>query len=67
MDKLITIHMIISLKQKIMIPKQQKLNQATYSSDLCIQLLNLYTQINDIVYDPFYGNWNYGKCLRNKK
>ena len=31
------------------------LNKATYSSDLCIQLLNIYAKENCIVYDPFMG------------
>lgn len=30
-------------------------NKATYSSDLCKQLLNLYCPENGIVYDPFMG------------
>ena len=32
-----------------------KLNKATYSSDLCKQLLNIYAQPNITVYDPFMG------------
>lgn len=32
-----------------------KLNKATYSSDLVLQLLNIYAHNDDIVYDPFYG------------
>lgn len=49
--------------------KTTKLNQATYSSDLCIQLLNLYTQINDIVYDPFMGTGTTANAcvIRNRK
>lgn len=31
------------------------LNKATYSSELCLQLLNLYATNNTIVYDPFMG------------
>ncbi len=31
------------------------LNKATYSSELCIKLLNIYTKNGDIVYDPFIG------------
>lgn len=31
-------------------------NQATYSSDLCEQLLSLYSQKNDVCYDPFMGS-----------
>ena len=45
-------------------------NQATYSTELCDKLLDIYTQDNWIVYDPFMGsdttavscrkrNWNY--------
>lgn len=30
-------------------------NKATYSSDLCTQLLNIYAPENAIVYDPFIG------------
>lgn len=30
-------------------------NKATYSSDLCIKLLNIYCPSNGIVYDPFIG------------
>ena len=32
-----------------------KLNKATFSSDFCIQLLDLYANENTIVYDPFMG------------
>lgn len=32
-----------------------KLNKATYSSDLCIQLLDIYANKNSKVYDPFMG------------
>lgn len=32
-----------------------KLNQATFSSDLCNKLLSLYCPSNGIVYDPFIG------------
>lgn len=31
------------------------LNKATYSSDLCVQLLNIYAKKDSIVYDPFMG------------
>ena len=31
------------------------LNKATYSSDLCVQLLNIYAKKDAIVYDPFMG------------
>ena len=32
-----------------------KLNKATYSSELVLQLLNIYARENDIIYDPFMG------------
>ena len=32
-----------------------KLNKATYSSELVLQLLNMYAHDNDVVYDPFVG------------
>lgn len=32
-----------------------ELNKATYSSDLCLFLLNIYAKENSIVYDPFMG------------
>ena len=32
-----------------------KLNKATYSSDLVLNLLNIYARSNDVVYDPFMG------------
>lgn len=31
-------------------------NKATYSSDLCRQLLNIYAPTNAVVYDPFMGS-----------
>ena len=31
------------------------LNKATYSSDLCMKLLNIYAKPNSIVFDPFIG------------
>jgi DNA modification methylase len=31
------------------------LNQATYSSDLCMQILNIYATKDYVVYDPFMG------------
>lgn len=33
-----------------------KLNKATYSSDLCVKLLEMYAQPNYKVYDPFMGS-----------
>ena len=37
-----------------------KLNKATYSSDLCIQLLNMYAPKNGLVFDPFMGTGTTG-------
>lgn len=36
------------------------LNKATYSSDLCEQLLKIYANSNSIVYDPFMGTGTTG-------
>ena len=36
------------------------LNKATYSSDLCVQLLNMYAPQNGIIYDPFMGTGTTG-------
>lgn len=36
------------------------LNKATYSSDLCVQLLDIYANENSIVYDPFMGTGTTG-------
>jgi DNA modification methylase len=30
-------------------------NKATYSSELCEKLLNIYAKENDVVYDPYMG------------
>lgn len=47
----------------------KELNQATYSSELCIKLIELYTQKNDVVYDPFMGTGTTAKAciLTNRK
>lgn len=37
-----------------------KLNKATYSSDLCVQLLNMYAPKQAIVFDPFGGTGTTG-------
>lgn len=37
-----------------------KLNKATYSSDLCLQLLDIYATPNTIVFDPFMGSGTTG-------
>ena len=36
------------------------LNKATYSSDLCVQLLNMYAPQNGIIFDPFMGTGTTG-------
>lgn len=42
-----------------------KLNKATYSSDLCLQLLDIYAEPNSIVYDPFNGTGTTGvACVK---
>ena len=42
-----------------------ELNKATYSSDLCEQLLEIYTPENSVVYDPFNGTGTTGvACIR---
>lgn len=48
--------------------KTNKLNQATFSSELVIKLLNLYSGENFIVYDPFMGTGTTAVgCLKSKK
>lgn len=43
-----------------------ELNKATYSTDLCLHLLNIYAQPNSIVYDPFMGTGTTANaCLIN--
>jgi len=42
------------------------LNKATYSSELCDQLLKIYTSENEIVYDPFMGTGTTAiSCINN--
>lgn len=36
------------------------LNKATYSSELCEKLLNIYAKPNSIIYDPFMGTGTTG-------
>lgn len=36
------------------------INKATYSSNLCVQLLNIYAPKNGLVYDPFMGTGTTG-------
>lgn len=38
----------------------KKLNQATYSSELCLKLMNIYCNSNYVVYDPFNGTGTTG-------
>jgi site-specific DNA-methyltransferase (adenine-specific)/modification methylase len=40
------------------------LNKATYSSELCIKLLNIYTKEGDIIYDPFMGTGTTGVACK---
>lgn len=35
--------------------KSTTINKATYSSELCEKLLNIYAKENDVVYDPYMG------------
>jgi site-specific DNA-methyltransferase (adenine-specific)/modification methylase len=42
------------------------LNKATYSSELCDQLLKIYSSENEIVYDPFMGTGTTAiSCINN--
>ena len=42
-----------------------KLNKATYSSELCEKLLNIYARKNALVYDPFNGTGTTGvACIK---
>lgn len=41
-----------------------KLNKATFSSDLCLQLLNIYAKDGMIVYDPFMGTGTTGVACK---
>lgn len=43
-----------------------KLNKATYSSELCEQLLNIYTPPHSVVYDPFNGTGTTGVACKHK-
>lgn len=36
------------------------INKATYSTEFCIKLLNIYTKESDIIYDPFMGTGTTG-------
>ena len=41
-------------------------NKATYSSDLCVKLLNLYAKPNALVYDPFMGSGTTAVACKRK-
>ena len=41
-------------------------NQATYSSELCDKLLNIYTQDGWVVYDPFMGSGTTGVSCKKR-
>lgn len=44
------------------------LNKATYSVELCTKLMNIYTKINDVIYDPFMGTGTTGlACVLNNR
>lgn len=43
-----------------------KLNKATFSSDLCLQLLELYANQDTIVYDPFMGTGTTAVACKQK-
>ena len=44
-----------------------KLNKATFSSDLCLQLLELYANQDTIVYDPFMGTGTTAVACKQKE
>ena len=47
--------------------KSNPLNKATYSTELCDKLLNIYANENSIVYDPFIGTGTTAiSCIRKK-
>lgn len=39
-------------------------NKATYSTEFCIKLLNIYTKEGDIIYDPFMGTGTTGVACK---
>ena len=48
--------------------KTNKLNQATFSSDLVLKLLNLYADKDFVVYDPFMGTGTTAVgCLKSER
>jgi site-specific DNA-methyltransferase (adenine-specific)/modification methylase len=40
------------------------LNKATYSSEFCVKLLNVYSKEGDVVYDPFMGTGTTGVACK---
>lgn len=40
------------------------LNKATYSSEFCIKLLNIYSKVGDLIYDPFMGTGTTGVACK---
>lgn len=40
-------------------------NKATYSTDLCYKLLNMYAPQNAVVYDPFMGSGTTALACKN--
>ena len=47
---------------------KQKLNQATYSSELCNKLLSIYSKEGDVIYDPFMGTGTTGvACVETNR
>ena len=41
------------------------INKATFSSELCIKLLEVYTKKDDVIYDPFMGTGTTGVACEN--
>jgi len=41
-----------------------EVNKATYSTELCVKLLNIYTKEYDIIYDPFMGTGTTGVACK---
>jgi DNA modification methylase len=42
------------------------LNKATFSTELCVKLLEIYTKEQDLVYDPFMGTGTTGVACKSK-
>lgn len=40
------------------------INKATFSTELCVKLLNIYTKKSDVVYDPFMGTGTTGVACK---